>query len=226
MYAVVGAQAIAMLAYGVRGLEGDATGAVGSADVCEPVNIITGPGNVFVAAAKRLVNGVVGIDSEAGPSEIAVLADDTANATFVAYDLISQAEHDPMAASVLVTPSEALVEAVESALAAQVPAAFHHERIEEALPKALQLATTPGFRTASTSLTDAFLPEQFAAAVDAQDALAMIATRSVDRRSAWAAAGRSLSAATAARGGRALPRARLANSVMRAISPVPTLSRL
>ena len=102
VWAVGGAQAIALLAYG-----DDEFG-------LEPVDMVTGPGNVFVAAAKRLVNGVVGIDSEAGPSEIAVLADDTANATFVAYDLISQAEHDENAASVLITPSEELANAVRA----------------------------------------------------------------------------------------------------------------
>ncbi|MGV0423062.1 histidinol dehydrogenase [Corynebacterium sanguinis] len=102
VWAVGGAQAIALLAYG-----DDEFG-------LEPVDMVTGPGNVFVTAAKRLVNGVVGIDSEAGPSEIAVLADDTANATFVAYDLISQAEHDENAASVLITPSEELANAVRA----------------------------------------------------------------------------------------------------------------
>ncbi|HJF50548.1 MAG TPA: histidinol dehydrogenase, partial [Brachybacterium paraconglomeratum] len=120
-----GAQAIALLAHGAEDL--------GDGDGLEGVDLVTGPGNVYVAAAKRLVRGKVGIDAEAGPTEIAILADDTADPAFVAADLISQAEHDPMAASVLVTPSEALVEAVEAALAAQVPAALHRERIEEAL---------------------------------------------------------------------------------------------
>ena len=118
-----GAQAIALLAHGAEDL----------GDGLEGVDLVTGPGNVYVAAAKRLVRGKVGIDAEAGPTEIAILADGTADPAFVAADLISQAEHDPMAASVLVTPSEALVEAVEAALAAQVPAALHRERIEEAL---------------------------------------------------------------------------------------------
>ena len=89
VYAVGGAQAIAMFAYG--------------AGPCRPVDLVTGPGNIYTVAAKRLLKGVVGIDSEAGPTEIAVLADDTADAAFVAADLISQAEHDPLAASVLVT---------------------------------------------------------------------------------------------------------------------------
>ena len=120
-----GAQAIALLAHGAEDL--------GDGDGLEGVDLVTGPGNVYVAAAKRLVRGKVGIDAEAGPTEIAILADHTADPDYVAADLISQAEHDPMAASVLVTPSEALVEAVEAALAAQVPAALHRERIEEAL---------------------------------------------------------------------------------------------
>ena len=83
---------------------------------CRPVNLVTGPGNIYTVSAKRLLKGVVGIDSEAGPTEIAILADDTADAAFVAADLISQAEHDPMAASVLVTDSLALADEVEREL--------------------------------------------------------------------------------------------------------------
>jgi len=119
VYAVGGAQAVAMLAYGVEG--------------CPRVDMITGPGSIWVTAAKRLVRGVVGIDSEAGPTEIAILADDTADPVHVAVDLISQAEHDPLAASVLVTPSEALVEAVEAELAVRVTQTRHTERITAAL---------------------------------------------------------------------------------------------
>ena len=100
---------------------------------CDPVDLITGPGNIWVTAAKRLLRGVVGIDAEAGPTEIAILADDTADPAHVAADLISQAEHDPLAASVLVTPSLALVEAVERELARQVPATKHAERVTTAL---------------------------------------------------------------------------------------------
>ena len=74
--------------------------------VCEPVSLVTGPGNIYVAAAKRLLKGLIGIDAEAGPTEIAVLADDTADPEHVAADLVSQAEHDPLAAAVLVTDSE------------------------------------------------------------------------------------------------------------------------
>lgn len=98
VYKVGGAQAIAALAYGTESIA--------------PVDKITGPGNVFVALAKREVNGDVAIDMIAGPSEIAILADDTAYADEVAADLLSQAEHDPMASAVLLTASEKLAEAV------------------------------------------------------------------------------------------------------------------
>ena len=97
------------------------------------VAVVTGPGNIYVTAAKRMLKGRIGIDSEAGPTEIAILADDTADAAFVAADLISQAEHDVIAASVLVTTSIELADAVEAELAVQVPATKHSERIAEAL---------------------------------------------------------------------------------------------
>jgi histidinol dehydrogenase len=119
VYAAGGAQGVALLALGAEGVE--------------PVDVITGPGNVYVTAAKRLLRGVVGIDSEAGPTEIAVIADDSAVPEFVAADLISQAEHDPLAASVLITTSEALADAVDAALPARVAATKHAERITEAL---------------------------------------------------------------------------------------------
>jgi histidinol dehydrogenase len=121
VYAVGGAQAIALAAYGDL--------AVG----IEPVDVITGPGNVYVAAAKRLVRGIVGIDAEAGPTEIAVLADDTADPAHVAADLISQAEHDTLAASVLVTDSAALADAVDREVERQVGLTKHVERIRAAL---------------------------------------------------------------------------------------------
>ena len=125
VYAVGGAQAIAMFAYGAAEDDGSL--------LCAPVDIVTGPGNIFVAAAKRMVKGVVGIDSEAGPTEIAVLADDSANAAHVAADLISQAEHDTIAAAVLVTDSPALAEAVLVEVERQVAATKHSERITTAL---------------------------------------------------------------------------------------------
>ncbi|MEI4270973.1 histidinol dehydrogenase [Klenkia sp. LSe6-5] len=119
VYAVGGAQAIAVFGYG--------------AGACEPVDMVTGPGNVYVTAAKRLLRGLIGIDSEAGPTEVAVLADDTADPVHVAADLISQAEHDPLAGAVLVTTSEELADAVLAQVPAQVAATKHGERITTAL---------------------------------------------------------------------------------------------
>ncbi|MER6095506.1 histidinol dehydrogenase [Streptomyces sp. NPDC001728] len=129
VYAAGGAQAIAMFAYGTEGGEG-ADGEPG----CAPVNLVTGPGNIYVAAAKRLLKGRIGIDAEAGPTEIAILADSTADPVHVAADLISQAEHDPMAASVLVTDSDELAAATEAELKTQVAASKHvDDRIVPAL---------------------------------------------------------------------------------------------
>jgi len=120
VYAVGGAQAIAMFAYGVEGL-------------CEKSDLVTGPGNIYVAAAKRALRGVIGIDSEAGPTEIAVLADSSARASDVAADLISQAEHDVIAAAILVTDSVELANAVEAELKIQVGKTKHKDRITSAL---------------------------------------------------------------------------------------------
>jgi histidinol dehydrogenase len=119
VYAVGGAQAIAMFAYG--------------AGPCAKVDLVTGPGNIYTVSAKRLLKGVVGIDSEAGPTEIAVLADDTADPGHVAADLLSQAEHDPMAAAVLVTTSPTLADDVEAELDKQVSVTRHIDRIRTAL---------------------------------------------------------------------------------------------
>ncbi|MES9540262.1 histidinol dehydrogenase [Actinomadura sp. NPDC000600] len=119
VYAAGGAQAIAMFAYGT--------------EECPRADLVTGPGNVYVAAAKRLLKGVIGIDAEAGPTEIAVLADGTADPVEVAADLISQAEHDTLAAAVLVTDSVRLADEVEAELKAQVARTRHIERITEAL---------------------------------------------------------------------------------------------
>lgn len=128
VYAVGGAQAVAMLAYGAAGETAE------DGDVlCEPVDVVTGPGNQYVTAAKRLVRGVVGIDSEAGPTEIAVLADETADPGHVAADLVSQAEHGPTSASVLVTASTALADAVDALLPQVVAATKHAERVATAL---------------------------------------------------------------------------------------------
>ncbi|MEU6314283.1 histidinol dehydrogenase [Streptomyces sp. NPDC047014] len=123
VYAAGGAVAVAMFAYGTSGPDG-----------CPPVDMVTGPGNIWVAAAKRYFTGRIGIDTEAGPTEIAVLADSTADPVHVAADLISQAEHDPLAAAVLVTDSEELAAAVEKELEPQVAATKHIEdRIKPAL---------------------------------------------------------------------------------------------
>jgi histidinol dehydrogenase len=97
------------------------------------VDLVTGPGNIYTVTAKRLLKGQVGIDSEAGPTEIAILADETATAAYVAADLISQAEHDPLAASVLVTDSAALADEVEAELDKQVSVTKHVERIRTSL---------------------------------------------------------------------------------------------
>jgi histidinol dehydrogenase len=119
VYAVGGAQAVAMFAYG--------------AGPCKRVDLVTGPGNIYTVAAKRLLKGVIGIDSEAGPTEILILADDSADAAYVASDLISQAEHDPLAASVLVTTSSRLADEVEVELDKQLAATKHVERITTSL---------------------------------------------------------------------------------------------
>ena len=118
IYSVGGAQAIGMFAYGAG---------------CEAVDIVTGPGNIYVAAAKRALRGLIGIDSEAGPTEIAILADSSARATDVAADLISQAEHDVIAAAILVTDSHELAQGVEAELKIQVGKTKHKERITAAL---------------------------------------------------------------------------------------------
>jgi histidinol dehydrogenase len=124
VWAVGGAQAVALLAYG--GTDTDGT-------ELTPVDVVTGPGNIYLTAAKRMLRGLIGIDSEAGPTEIAILADETADPVHVAADLISQAEHDPLAASVLVTTSEELADAVDKELVGRVSATKHTERVTEAL---------------------------------------------------------------------------------------------
>jgi histidinol dehydrogenase len=119
VHAVGGAQAVAMFAFGT--------------ETCGPTDLVMGPGNVYVASAKRLLRGVVGIDSEAGPTEIGILADDTADPRYVAADLVAQAEHDEHASCLLVTTDEALLDKVDAELALQVPATRHRERVEAAL---------------------------------------------------------------------------------------------
>jgi len=124
VYAVGGAQAVAMLAFGVDLPDGGR---------CEPVDLVTGPGNIYVTAAKRALQGVIGIDSEAGPTEVMILADSTADPAHVAADLISQAEHDVLAAAVLVTDDPVLADAVDTEVERQLGSTKHVERIREAL---------------------------------------------------------------------------------------------
>jgi histidinol dehydrogenase len=124
VYAMGGAQAIAAFAYGVRN---------GAEEVLQPVDLVTGPGNIYVAAAKRALRGKIGIDSEAGPTEIAIVADETARAHEVAADLISQAEHDTIAAAVLITDSVELAKQVQIQVQARTAKTKHAARISEAL---------------------------------------------------------------------------------------------
>lgn len=145
IWAVGGAQAVALLAYGDTNLE--------------PVDLITGPGNIYVTAAKRLVQGVVGIDSEAGPTEIAIIADDTADPVWVAYDLISQAEHDVMAASVLITPSERLAEAVNTEIAARFGVTRNADRVAQALTGAQSGIVLVDDLPAATAVANAYAAE-------------------------------------------------------------------
>jgi histidinol dehydrogenase len=145
VYAAGGAQAIAMFAYG--------------ADPCSPVDLVTGPGNVFVTAAKRFLRSVVGIDAEAGPTEIAILADDSADPVLVAADLVSQAEHDVVAAAVLVTPSEALARRVTNDLAVQVEVTKHGDRIREALSGPQSAIVLVDDLDTGLEVIDAYAPE-------------------------------------------------------------------
>lgn len=147
VYAVGGASAIGALAHGVSDLE------------LEPVDVITGPGNVYVAAAKRLVRGTVGIDAEAGPTEILIIADDTADPTLVAADLVSQAEHDELAAAVLITFSSALAAAVERELAHLVDATRHHDRVRTALTGPQSAIVLVDDEPAAVRFSDAYAPE-------------------------------------------------------------------
>jgi len=125
VYSIGGAQAIAAFAFGIRDDDGKM--------ISESVDIVTGPGNIYVAAAKRALRGVIGIDSEAGPTEIAIVADESASAGEVAADLISQAEHDTIAAAILITDSLTLAADVERELISRVVRTKHRERITEAL---------------------------------------------------------------------------------------------
>lgn len=160
VYAVGGAQAIAMFAYGVAGL-------------CGKVDLVTGPGNIFVVAAKRLLRGRVGIDAEAGPTEIAVLADDSADPRHVAADLLSQAEHDPMAAAVLVTDSEHLAARVTEELAPMVDATKHCDRVRTALSGPQSAIVLVRDLTQGLAVVDAYAAEHLE--IQTRDAAAVAA---------------------------------------------------
>ena len=144
VHAAGGAQALAMFAYGT--------------DDCAPVDVITGPGNVYVAAAKRVLRGVVGTDGENGPTEVAVIADDTADPVHVAADLIAQAEHDELAACLLVTTETGLADDVEAELARQVPATRHRARVEAALAGQAACVLVDDL-DAALAVSDAWAPE-------------------------------------------------------------------
>ncbi len=150
VYAVGGAQAVAMFAYGYEESDGER---------CDPVALVTGPGNIYVVAAKRLLKGVIGIDAEAGPTEIAVLADDSADPEHVAADLVSQAEHDPLAAAVLVTDSEALAADVAAALERRVAATKHSERVGIALTGTQSRVVLVDDVTAGLAVVNAYAAE-------------------------------------------------------------------
>jgi histidinol dehydrogenase len=150
VWAVGGAQAIALLAYGGTDTDGAAL---------DPVDMVTGPGNIYVTAAKRALRGMIGIDAEAGPTEIAILADGTADPVHVAADLISQAEHDTLAASVLVTDSVALADAVDAELDRQVAVTKHTERIRTALTGRQSGCILVSDVVAGLSVVDAYAAE-------------------------------------------------------------------
>ena len=150
VYSAGGAQGIALLGYGAVDTDGF---------VIEPVDVITGPGNVYVTAAKRLLRGIVAIDSEAGPTEIAIVADDSASPVLVAADLISQAEHDPMASAVLITTSTALADAVDEAVALRVPLTRHADRVAQALSGAQSGVVLVSSLTDAVAVANAYAAE-------------------------------------------------------------------
>jgi histidinol dehydrogenase len=160
VYRMGGASAIGALAYGVVDLD------------LAPVSVITGPGNMFVAAAKRLVKGRVGIDSEAGPTEIVVIADDTAQADFVAADLISQAEHDELAQTILITTSEELATRVQSAITQRLSTTTHRERVETSLAGVQSAVIIVDSREDAVVVSDELAPEHLEIMVENPEALA------------------------------------------------------
>jgi histidinol dehydrogenase len=157
VHAAGGAQAIAMLGYG-------------TAD-CAPADVITGPGNVYVAAAKRLLSGQVAVDAEAGPTEIAIIADGSADPAFLAADLVAQAEHDPLAACLLITSDPGLADRVDPALAAAVAATRHADRVQAALDGQSACVLVDDL-DAALAVSDAWAPEHLEIQADGAAALA------------------------------------------------------
>jgi histidinol dehydrogenase len=153
VHAAGGAQALAMFAYGTSD--------------CPPVDVITGPGNVYVAAAKRVLRGVVGTDGEAGPTEVAIIADDTANPAHVAADLVAQAEHDELAACLLITSDADLAARVDAELDRQVPATRHAKRVAKALAGQSACVVVDDM-DAALAVSDAWAPEHLE--IQARDA--------------------------------------------------------
>jgi histidinol dehydrogenase len=158
VHAAGGAQALAMFAYGTED--------------CAPADVITGPGNVYVAAAKRVLRGVVGTDGEAGPTEVAIIADDTANPRHVAADLVAQAEHDELAACLLITTDAALADKVDAELTGQVARARHRERVQAALNGQSACVLVDG-EDAALAVSDAWAPEHLE--IQARDAAKLAA---------------------------------------------------
>jgi histidinol dehydrogenase len=144
VHAAGGAQALAMFAYGTED--------------CDPVDVITGPGNVYVAAAKRILRGVVGTDGENGPTEVAIIADDTADAAYVAADLIAQAEHDELAACLLITTDASLADRTDQQLGQKVPKTRHRERVQKALQDQSATVLVDDLN-AALAVSDAWAPE-------------------------------------------------------------------
>ena len=158
VHAAGGAQALAMFAYGTED--------------CAPADVITGPGNVYVAAAKRVLRGVVGTDGEAGPTEVAIIADDTADPRYVAADLVAQAEHDELAACLLITTDPALADRVDAELARQVATARHRERVQKALTGQSACVLVDD-EDAALAVSDAWAPEHLE--IQARDAAKLAA---------------------------------------------------
>jgi histidinol dehydrogenase len=151
VHAVGGAQALAMFAYGT--------------DDCPPADVITGPGNVYVAAAKRILQGTCGIDGENGPTEIGIIADHSADPAFVAADLIGQAEHDELAACLLITTDPDLPAKVDAELARQLPSTRHRERVETALKSQAGYVLADDI-AAALAISDVWAPEHLEVQTD------------------------------------------------------------